>query len=80
MRLLASAALLLIVALTAAGAATAAQDAANARAKGAAALVAEVGQLRAKISSLGAFAVYIGSSSPRRRSPCTSLPWLAGFS
>jgi hypothetical protein len=77
MRVLASAALLLLVALAATGSA-AAQDtavegvvpavdeiAASARAKEVASLEAEVGQLKAKISGLGACAVYIGSRFPR---------------
>jgi hypothetical protein len=72
MRVLASAALLLLVALAATGAAAvegvvpaADEIAANERAKEAASLEAEVGQLKAKISGLGACAVYIGSRSPR---------------
>jgi hypothetical protein len=70
MRVLASAALLLLVALAATGAAAvegvvpaADEIAANERAKEAASLEAEV--LKAKISGLGACAVYIGSRSPR---------------
>jgi hypothetical protein len=70
MRVLASAALLLLIALAATGAVegvvpAADEIAANERAKEAASLEAEVGQLKAKISGLGACAVYIGSRSPR---------------
>jgi hypothetical protein len=68
MRVLASAALLLLIALAATGAVegvvpAADEIAANERAKEAASLEAEV--LKAKISGLGACAVYIGSRSPR---------------
>lgn len=92
MRLLASAAVLLLVALAAAGP-VAAQDAAvegvvpaaeeiaaNARVKEAAALEAELAQLRAKISSLGACAVYIGSGSSRFLSAAPASFVSAGFS